>query len=90
MKRMDCKHSERYLVDARGYRTGIEVNAHDCDYVDARNALIPAAERAATETGAARTSHEWSRQFVAAMDRLARECGLVKGHASLPQSQTVQ
>lgn len=78
-KRQDCNHSEQYLLDASGlHRSGIEVNAHDCDYVDARNALIPAAMRMASETSAERKSHEWSRQFVAAMDRLARERGLVK------------
>lgn len=82
MKRKDCNHSEQYLVDAVGHRSGIEVNAHDCDYVDARNTLISVAERMATETGAARISHEWSRQFVAAMDRLARERGMVKSQSN--------
>ena len=78
MKRRDCNHDEQYLLNACGNRDGREVNAHDCDYVDARNALIPAAMRAASETGALRNSHELSRQFVAAMERLVRECGMVK------------
>ena len=78
MKRRDCNHNEQYLLDAIGRRSGVQVNAHDCDYVDARNALIPVAMRAASETGALQNSHEWSRQFVAAMERLVRERGLVK------------
>lgn len=77
MRYQSCNHRERYLINESGTRTGIEVDAHDCDYVDARNALITAAERMASEKEKPNTQ-EWSRLFLEAMDKLARERKLVK------------
>ena len=78
MRRPNCTHSEGHLFDANGQPATV-VNAHDCDYVDARNALIPTAMRMATQAVGVerRSSGEWSRQFLAAMDELARKCGMV-------------
>ena len=53
--------------------------AHDCDYIAARNALIPSAEVAADRRMAGqfggRNSGIWSRYFIEEMDRLWRERG---------------
>jgi hypothetical protein len=65
-------------------KAGEVVDKHDCDYVAARNRLIPRAEAEAeaavarsTATGPAR-SMEFARAFMAAMNRLAIEAGLVE------------
>lgn len=44
---------------------------HSCEWVKARNALIPEAERIATEKMGCR--HGWTREFVFQLDRLCRE-----------------
>lgn len=55
------------------------------NYVAARDALIPDAERAANaetgqrplKRGGSAPTHEWGRAFLAQMDRLCREHGVV-------------
>ena len=88
-----CDHAEGKLLatewhDKRGVlrraAPGWE-KAHNCDYVDARNALIPTAERRATERVAKspelgnltlqqrKNTALWSRTFLEEMDKLWRE-----------------
>ena len=78
-RRSNCNHQEGHIVREDGSR--VAVAGHDCDYVDARNALIPQAEKmadAATRTELKdpppdlRRTQTWSRQFLKAMDTLAQ------------------
>jgi hypothetical protein len=79
----DCNHREGCDPTHAGRepikdRSGIAVDAHGCDYVNARNMLIPAAERAVAAQGISPMSGSlYSRAFMTAMDRLAAEDGLV-------------
>lgn len=59
-KRLDCKHSDGPF--------------HDCDYVDARNKLIPKAWGEAKK--AAGDGANFGRAFADTMVRLAKETGL--------------
>lgn len=59
----------------------IGVDRHDCLYIRQRNALIPDAKAEATRKvpvliGATEKA-AWSLEFISAMNRLAREKGLV-------------
>ena len=71
MRRPDWAHTEGGQT-----RDGLAVDLHDCDYVDARNALIPAAEREAL--AASPLPMVQARVFMQAMSRLAREQGLAR------------
>lgn len=74
-RRSSCTHPEGRREDG----TPLPNDRHDCAYVDARNALIPQAERLAAEAvGDAGPGGAWSREFHAAMNRLAVEHGLVR------------
>src|SRR5262249_40968942 len=74
MKNAACKHEERHTR-----ADGAVVDRHDCDYVLARNALIPEAERMASAvTPPNDRPMLWAREFMLAMDRLARQRGLVR------------
>ena len=46
---------------------------HDCNYVKARNKLIPEAANEASEHS--RNPYQWTRKFVEVMDRLVRQSG---------------
>lgn len=46
---------------------------HSCEYVKARNALIPAATRAANEKSDPDDPLAWTKAFMRAMNRLAKE-----------------
>ena len=66
---MACKHSEDV--------------GHDCEYVDARNSLLPAAEAHANATIGtgfldAASRSRWTRAFLAKMDELVVAAGIVK------------
>lgn len=60
--------------------------AHACKYVNARNRLIPEAERLAHQRAAAANDTRpmsWTREFFAAMDELAVARGLVAGRVGV-------
>lgn len=71
MRRPNCGHTE-----GGTNRDGLVVDLHDCDYVEARNALIPEAEREAL--AASPLPMVQARVFMQAMSRLAREQGLAR------------
>lgn len=87
-----CTHAEGYCVSDihiaewgdlfRGPCQVRENDKHDCGYVDARNRLIPAAERVAKDAiqaaGQPMTPGAFARQFAAEMERLVRATGLVQ------------
>jgi len=83
MRRTNCNHSEGR--DEGGFP--LPGDSHDCDYVDARNRLIPQAEKIAIgvacqeislpeNRGSNKWDQAWVRAFHAAMTKLARETGL--------------
>lgn len=92
---MVCKHSEGFIerkdTDTRKV-VRIPVEGHDCAYVDARNALIPAAERKAEELalqelrargmsgGMQNPSYGrvFTQHFMAEMNARCRKAGLIK------------
>jgi hypothetical protein len=68
-------------------KSGVEVDLHDCDYVDARNALLVRAEREARaevsaklrtvdDREAATVAQSFSRTFITTMNRLAVDAGI--------------
>ena len=82
----NCDHTEG-LVQMPGLpTTRLPVDKHDCAYVNARNALIPEAEKIADDYVKAHNAsvsvafqwkegdtvykNEWSRRFISAMDQL--------------------
>ena len=86
-----CKHTEAVCVSDihtaewgdknRGACKVRDNDRHDCAYVDARNALIPAAEnitrRRLAEAGIANTPGAFARYFSEAMEQLVRQRGIV-------------
>ena len=92
MRKPNCTHPEGKIEDLLT-RQSRPVDGHDCDYVDARTALIPTAERIADEQVRPangmnyRKTWDWVRAFFAAMDQLAVERGLV---AKIGASATTQ
>lgn len=78
-----CRHVEGCKPFVNRYGNAFPaVDMHDCGYVEARNALIPAADAEARRhpkvlaaEGPAR-EQEFARQFFAAMERLAARAGL--------------
>lgn len=66
-----CQCAEGWYQDASGTKIATP-DVHDCDYILARNALIPAAEREADLRHDPR-DWEWSAVFTAAMNRLWSE-----------------
>lgn len=81
----NCNHEEGYIKDDHGVRVR-RVPGHDCAYVNARNALIPEAERVANRDAlmevpegdaSPRYKSVWDRKFHAAMNNLAQQRGLV-------------
>ena len=60
----ECFCDEGFLDNADGTKRRTGLNAHDCAYVAARNALIPEAEVLAADGGVL--------TFMRAMDELAR------------------
>lgn len=52
-----------------------EGGQHDCEYVDARDRLIPKAVELANAVGG-RESTEWSLSFHGHMNRLAKDAGV--------------
>lgn len=75
----DCRHTEAFTH--RHSQTGDvirKVDEHDCEYVDRRNALIPAAERIATVRGPGGKPRLDGALFFAEMDRLAINAGIMK------------
>ena len=90
-RKMNCTHPEGRDQDG----LPLKHDDHDCDYVDARNALIPKAERIASQEAVRlvpegsvglelRRDAAWNRAFHAAMDALAAENGLT-GRPVKPQ-----
>lgn len=79
-----CQHSEGSITRTDG--TARIVLGHDCRYVDARNALIPEAERRASAIIRAARPLDgdptklmgWTAAFMQAMNELAIERGIVK------------
>jgi hypothetical protein len=70
----ECKCAEgttaRYERDGRHYYSGpTGLNVHNCEYIVARNALIPRAEQMAERTGG---------KFLRCMDFLAKAEGLIR------------
>jgi len=77
-----CEHPEGYIEysDDDGLTKRRSTPGHDCEYVEARNALIPAAERLAAERVKPflrpedriqpNASGHWTRYFLAAVNEL--------------------
>ena len=81
-----CKHTEGLIEEMGKPSYRLPCDVHDCAYVDARNALIPEAEKIADQMlrdlnagrslalqltpGSVAYKSEWSRRFMAAMDFL--------------------
>lgn len=71
-----CSCSEGLLIGADDSMH--RVPGHDCGYVKARNRCIPEAERRASARVPDRTKRsEWSAAFLAAMDEVCKERGVV-------------
>jgi hypothetical protein len=56
---------------------------HDCNYAEARSALVfqaaeNATERIGSPIGSAATGHKWTAEFIRQMDRLAFNAGLLR------------
>jgi hypothetical protein len=79
----DCKHREgcdptHSSREPIKNKAAVDVDVHDCDYVNARNRLIARAELEVGRQGiSANMGAAYSRAFMIAMDRLAVEAGLV-------------
>lgn len=80
-----CMHNEgRFGATPIKNKTGEVVDAHNCDYVNAREKLIPHAEAIARrevgrqQVGGPAADMVFSRAFSVAMDRLAVDAGLTK------------
>lgn len=85
MEHPNCMHFEAHvsgLVDDEGNLYTRQVEGHSCEYVEARNALIPFAEAKANKTAGlcapkggpederASWYAAWNQAFLAAMDRM--------------------
>lgn len=70
-----CKHSEAWLdyIDDDGNVVHKPYPLHDCAYVDARNELIPEAERLAAEEMTTGNDAELSWRFHRIMNELSKE-----------------
>ncbi len=72
---MPCRCAEAYIAGTRALPLGKQ--AHDCNYIEERNRLIPLATQIAQEeaealigkVGAHQANERWSRLFLRAMDR---------------------
>lgn len=70
----DCTCVEGRYEDASGAKISSTIGAHNCGYIERRNALIPEAEKIAGN----KDSAGWSVRFMKAMNALARMKGLNK------------
>jgi len=79
-----CTHSEGIChSDVHATECKVRDNdQHDCAYVDARNKLIPVAERAAhqylSDHQIPHTPGAYAHQFTVSMETLVRERGVVR------------
>lgn len=73
-KRANCRCEEAYILGIRS-----DGDVHDCDYIEARNKLMAAAEaRASKLFNSYSQKSQWAREFHKAMNYLAYETELTK------------